>query len=173
MGCQGKNAMKSLGASDSRCCCQSEILWWAVSPKNYEVKALSGVCSDWSNLHLFDAPYSSEPSCGDGSAVMRYAVLFCLRWYMIISPRFLTVCAVRSGVPVIFSYTVPTARVHNDSLVLFSRVMHRSCCLRCIKYIPTLQCENLKWGGSITRETRAGNCCSWILSLSSLWNFLS
>lgn len=71
--------MKSLGASDSSCCCQSEILWCDVSSKNYEVRALSGVYSDWSNLHLFDAPRSREPRRADSSAVMRDAVLFCLQ----------------------------------------------------------------------------------------------
>lgn len=91
-----KNAMKSLEAVDSSCCCHCEKLMQDCFSKNLHITGFM----IWSKKVVWCLP--TEPvyiclmlptaqrysGCGSSCTVMRYVVWFCLQWYMIIIPYF-------------------------------------------------------------------------------------
>ena len=117
MGCQHKNATKSLGLVDCSCCCHCEISMWHCSSKKslylwiYNMERESCLVSPLTKaIYICWMLPTAEPCCGDSRAVMRYVALFSV----IYDHRPMFCYVVINVISLIFSFTASTAKIHES-----------------------------------------------------------
>lgn len=137
---RGKNDIKSLREVYSSCRCHCEISLWDCISENLCICGFT----IWSEKVVWFLTEAIHVGAMPPAAKRRlWWEVLCNEicsfvWSTVICDNHPLFCYVESEMYflVIFSFTVPTAKTHNDSLVLFNLALHSICCLHCTTYVP-------------------------------------